>query len=247
MIKLGEPFIKLSQVDSTNNYALALIKSELAVNGSAIFAHQQTNGKGQMGKVWQTNANENIILSIIADISTIHLQNQFSLVSMAALGCYDFFTKYAIDKTAIKWSNDLYWNDKKAGGILIETITHQQKRYAIIGIGININQTIFDENLPNPVSLKQITGKNFDVVELAKELCTFVNKWYEVLLNDDKELLLKTYNSHLYKKDETVTLKKGNVKFNCTVKSVNEFGELLVDSGFEQAFKFGEVEWVKNN
>ena len=134
MIKLGEPFIQLSTVDSTNNYAHSLVKTGLAVNGTAIFADSQTNGRGQMGKQWQTNAGENITLSIVADISTVHLQNQFGLVAMAALGCYDFFSKYAGDKTAIKWSNDLYWNDKKAGGILIETISHNQKRFAIITI-----------------------------------------------------------------------------------------------------------------
>jgi len=60
---------------------------------------------------------------------------------MAALGCFDFFSKYAGEKTAIKWSNDIYWKDKKAGGVLIETTNHNNKRYAIIGIGININQT----------------------------------------------------------------------------------------------------------
>ena len=244
MTKLGEPFIELLQVDSTNNYALRLVKSGLSVNGSAIFAREQINGRGQMGKVWQTNANENIIMSIIIDISTIHLQNQFGLLAMAALGCYDFFTKYTIEKTAIKWSNDLYWNDKKAGGILIETITHQRKRYAIIGIGININQTKFDEHLPNPISLKQITGKDFEIVELAKEVCICVDKWYQVLQNDDRELLLETYNKYLYKKNETGTLKKGNIKFNGTIKGVNEFGELLVYNGFEQNFKFGEVSFV---
>lgn len=245
MIQLGKPFIELLQVDSTNNYAFSLIKNGLAENGLAIFAHQQTNGKGQMGKAWQAQANNNIILSIIADISTIHLQNQFGLMAMAALGCYDFFNKYAIDKTAIKWSNDLYWNDKKAGGILIETVNYQQKRFAIIGIGVNINQTAFDTNLPNPVSLKQITGKDFDVVELAKELCICIDKWYAVLMLNNEALLLKTYNNYLYKKNETVTLKKGNIKFNCTIKGVSEFGDLVVDTGFEQHFKFGEVVWEK--
>ena len=244
LIKLGEPFIQLSTVDSTNNYALNLVKQGLAANGTAIFAHKQTNGKGQMGKQWQTNEAENIIISVVANISTVHMLNQFGLVAMAALGCYDFFSVYAGDSTAIKWSNDLYWNDKKAGGILIETTQHNNQRFAIIGIGININQTIFDQSLPNPVSLKQITGKHFNVVELAKELCNSIDKWYTFLRENNVDFLLKVYNKHLYKKDKAVTLKKENIKFNCIIKSVNAFGELQVENGLNDSFKFGEVSWV---
>lgn len=245
LIKLGKPFIELLQVDSTNNYALNLIKNRLAVAGTCFFAHQQNNGKGQMGKKWQTTPSQNIILSIVADISTIHLQNQFGLVAMSALGCYDFFTKYAIDKTAIKWSNDLYWCDKKAGGILIETINQDDKRFAIIGIGININQTNFDESLPNPVSLKQITGKTFNIIELAQELCNCIDKWYQILLENRFHLLLESYNNVLYKKNETVKLKNGNVVFKGIIQKVNEFGELEVNRGVTQLFKYGDLQWIQ--
>jgi len=244
LIKLGQPFIHLLEVDSTNNYAHKLIKTNLAASGTSIFAEKQTNGKGQMGKKWFANDGENIILSIVVDISSIQLQNQFAIVAMASLGCYDFFNKYTIDATAIKWSNDLYWNDKKAGGILIETLQHNSKRFAIVGIGININQTKFDESLPNPVSLKQITGRNFDTIELAKELCTCVDKWYCILKNGSMELLIKNYNNHLYKKDEKVSLKKENIKFEGIIKKVNAFGELEVQTAVIEHFKFGEIQWI---
>ena len=243
-IKLGSRFIQLLAVDSTNNYALELLKQNLADSGTAIFAQEQTNGRGQMGKKWEALHRENIILTIIADISTVYIQNQFNLLAMAALGCYDFFSKYAGNETAIKWSNDIYWKDKKAGGILIETTNHNNKRYAIVGMGININQTAFDENLMNPVSLKQITGKNFKVVELAKELCNCIDVWYNVLLSENNHQLLTNYNSHLYKKNKEVTLKKGNIKFNCIIKCVNPFGELQVENGLCDSFRFGEIEWI---
>jgi BirA family transcriptional regulator, biotin operon repressor / biotin---[acetyl-CoA-carboxylase] ligase len=243
-IQLGEPFIQILTVDSTNNYAHNLIKQGLATNGTTVFANAQTNGRGQMGKTWQTNEGENIIVSIVIDISTVYLQNQFGLVAMAALGCHHFFYKYALDTTAIKWGNDLYWNDKKAGGILIETLQYNNKRVAIVGIGININQTRFNNNLPNPVSLKQITGKHFNVVELAKELCNCVAVWYNMLLENKMDLLLENYNNHLYKKEKTATLKKGNIKFNCTIKQVNILGELEVENGLQNSFKFGEIEWM---
>ncbi len=244
MVKLGEPFIHLLQVDSTNNYAHKLVKTNLSASGTAIFAENQTNGRGQVGKKWITNNGENIVVSIIIDISTILLQNQFAVVAMAALGCYDFFSSYAKDGTAIKWSNDLYWNDKKAGGILIETLTQSKKRYAIIGIGININQINFDKSLVNPVSLKQITGKHFSSVNLTKELCLCVDKWYQILLANDFSLILKHYNTYLYKKNQKVVLKKGNIKFECTIKRITAFGELEVEGALQENFKFGEIEWI---
>ena len=101
--------------------------------------------------------------------------------------------KYAGDETKIKWPNDLYWQDRKAGGILIESIVRSREsgvgswEWAIIGIGININQTTFPDDLPNPVSLKQITGKNFDPVELAKELCGLLDKRFTELIENGFE------------------------------------------------------------
>jgi BirA family biotin operon repressor/biotin-[acetyl-CoA-carboxylase] ligase len=243
-IKLGHPFIQLLTVDSTNNYAFNLLKDNLAVDGTAIFAAEQSDGRGQMGKIWKANPNENIILSIIVDISAVYLQNQFGLLAMAALGCYDFFDKYAISETAIKWSNDIYWKDKKAGGILIETTQHQQKRFAIVGIGININQVQFDESLPNPVSLKQITGKHYNIADLAIELCESINNWYQILLQNNYALLQETYNKYLYKKDQEVKLRKGNINFNCTIRGVNDYGELVVDTGITECFKYGQIEWL---
>jgi BirA family biotin operon repressor/biotin-[acetyl-CoA-carboxylase] ligase len=242
--KIGSTFIQLLTADSTNNYALELLKQNLADSGTAIFAQEQTNGRGQMGKKWEALQGENIILTIIVDISTVHIQNQFNLLAMAALGCYDFFNKYAGNETAIKWSNDIYWKDKKAGGILIETINHNNKRFAIVGMGININQTVFNENIINAVSLKQITGNNFNVIELAKELCNCIDTWYNILLSQNNHQLSINYNSHLYKKNKAVTLKKGAIKFNCIIKSVNAYGELQVENGLCDSFRFGEIEWM---
>ena len=243
-MKIGEPFIHLLEVDSTNNYAHSLLKSGMVTNGTVIFADNQLKGKGQSGKQWQSNLRENILLSIILDISFISINKQFNIIAFAALGVYDFFSKYAVEGTAIKWTNDLYWNDKKAGGVLIETVNHQSKRYAIVGIGININQTSFHPSLPNPVSLKQITGKNHEVLSLTNELSNAILIRYNQLISINSSNLIKEYNQCLYKKDKQVYLKKGNIKFTCIIKNVNEFGELVVQSGIQDSFKFGEVEWI---
>lgn len=244
LVQIGKPFIEILTVDSTNNYAHQLITNNEAQNGTVVFAHHQTNGKGQMGKQWSSAANNNITLSAIVDVSSVSLHSPFWLIAATALGCYHFFTKYAVQNTAIKWSNDIYWNDKKAGGILIETLQHNGKRWAILGIGINVNQTIFDNNLPNAVSLQQITGKSYNVLQLANELCKSISIYINILLHNQYQFLAEEYNRVLYKKDEEVILKKGNIKFTCIIKSVNSNGELVVANGLQETFSFGEVSWI---
>ena len=107
-----------------------------------------------------------------------------------------FFTKYAGDRTRIKWPNDIYWKDRKAGGILIENVLQGGKwKYSIVGIGININQILFPANILNPVSLAQITGKTFEVIALAKELCSHLEKRWQQLLKMTHRTCLNEYNA----------------------------------------------------
>ena len=117
-------------------------------------------------------------------------------------------------------------------------------KWAIVGIGININQAVFPDDLPNAVSLKQITGKNYQPVELAKELCSVIEKNYQALISGKFELLFNNYQTHLYKKDEKVKLKKDNRVFETTINGVSETGQLITQHSIEERFDFGEVEWI---
>lgn len=247
---LGTPFIELASTSSTNSYAMFQAKANSAAHGTAYFAHAQTAGKGQMGKVWRTAEGQNIILSLVADTSHWGMHQQFGLSMAVALGVYDFFSKYAGDESSVKWPNDLYWRDRKAGGILIESIIGSNDfgepvwKWAIIGIGINLNQTLFPPELLNPVSLKQITGKQWNTVALAKELCACLEARYQQLLQQGMSSILSDYNAILYKKGQSIRLRKDNAAFNCTVLGVNEAGQLLVDGAMQPAFTHGEAEWV---
>lgn len=244
---IGQPFVELSVTDSTNIYAMTHIQHNMATHGSVFFAHQQVAGKGQHGKTWVTEGGQNIILSAIIDPNPLVVGQQFRLSVAVALACFDFFRRYAGDETSIKWPNDIYWRDRKAGGILIENqIRGQHWQWAVVGIGININQTTFDPTLTNPVSLKQITGKTFDPLQLAKELCTYLTQRVHQLLNHPFSALLEEYNRYLFKRNEVVQLKRLNTRFSCTVLGVNKVGELLVKDGPADRFVFGEVNWVNN-
>jgi BirA family transcriptional regulator, biotin operon repressor / biotin---[acetyl-CoA-carboxylase] ligase len=242
---IGKPFIQLVKVDSTNNYAMAQIHNGLAQHGSTWFALSQSAGKGQRGKRWNAAEGLNILQTTILDASAFNLSNPFALTMVVSNACCEFFSTYAGDETSIKWPNDIYWRDRKAGGILIENVIRGTRwMWALAGTGININQTAFID-LPNPVSLKQVTGKNYDSVQLGMELCTHLDRHYNHYLEKGAAPALEIYNQHLYKKDQKVHLKKDNISFECTIKGVDMNGDLLVGDCSYERFSFGEVEWLR--
>ena len=242
---IGAPFFELTEVDSTNIYAIDKVQANLAAHGAVFFAHHQYAGKGQREKEWSSDPGLNLLVSIVIDPSFLGLSQQFSLSIMAALACFDFFSAYAGAETTIKWPNDLYWRDRKAAGILIENhILGMNWQYAIVGIGININQTTYDTSIKNPVSLKQITGKNFNPIALAQELCACMEIRFQALKSGAHAAQLIEYNKHLYKKNELVAFKKDNIHFKARVEGVNKQGELLVSGGLQDHFQFGEIVWI---
>src|SRR5687768_3851267 len=200
---IGDNFFVLNSVESTNNYAMARIHAGLAGHGDAYFALEQTAGKGQRGKTWMAQPGENITISIVLNTEPLISSQQFLLSAAVALACYDLLTEKLGDEVKIKWPNDLYWRDRKAGGILIENVVSSGKseaghwRWSVVGVGININQTIFPGEIPNAVSVKQIAGKDFPTVELAKELCSVIDKNYRELINGKFESLFTIYQAHL--------------------------------------------------
>ena len=239
------PFIQLHSVDSTNNYAMGLVHAAMSQHGTAVFAREHTSGRGQRNREWKSEAGSNIILSIILDLAGLLSSSQMFLLSkMTAVAAADFFNKYAAEGATIKWPNDIYWNDRKAGGILIENVFHGKEwKQAVIGIGININQTGFGELDKKAVSLKQITGKNHNPAELAKELHFLVMEYFELLLKNPSNLISR-YKNLLYKREEIIKLKKGNLVFEGVVKDVTDFGDLVIAHPLEERFGVGEVEWV---
>ncbi|HEX4876025.1 MAG TPA: biotin--[acetyl-CoA-carboxylase] ligase [Chitinophagaceae bacterium] len=251
------PFIELQSVDSTNNYARQLIHDKMAQHGTAIFSHEQIAGKGQRGKKWLTENKGNIAVSIIVKPGPIPLSAQFQLSACAAISAQTFFANYAGDDTSVKWPNDLYWQDRKAGGILIESIIRSKEpesnnretggsswEWAIVGLGININQTSFPADIPNPVSLKQITGKTFEPVELAKELVQLFLKNFDELNSTGFESTYSAYTNALYKKGKVVKLRKENRVFEATIQTVTPGGRLVVEHGISEELEFGTVEWI---
>jgi BirA family transcriptional regulator, biotin operon repressor / biotin---[acetyl-CoA-carboxylase] ligase len=231
-------------VESTNNYATGALHAGLAQPGMAVFAHYQTGGKGQRHRQWLGESGKNIALSVILQPPGLALSQAFLLSMATAVGVHRFFSFYAGSECSVKWPNDLYWRDRKAGGILIESLVQGSEwKAAVVGIGININQTQFEALSTKAVSLKQITGKTYEPVLLAKELCRYLSDAY-TLLHRLPDEVMEQYRRHLYKRNETVRLKQGSRVFEAVVKDVTVLGELVVAHGTEERFGVGEVEWV---
>ncbi|MBA3674612.1 MAG: biotin--[acetyl-CoA-carboxylase] ligase [Chitinophagaceae bacterium] len=227
---------------------MGLIRDGVAKHGDAWFSYEQTQGKGRRGKVWKAEKGKNIILSIAVKTSFLTILQQFQLSVAVSLGGSDFFKKHAGQETKIKWPNDIFWNDRKAGGILIENVVKGNTwQWAVIGVGININQTEFElDSVFKPVSLKQITGKEYYVIELAKELYEAVMKRYEELQKNEFEKALAEYNQYLFSLDKKVKLKKDNMVFETTIKGVSLQGKLITADVIEREFDFDGVEWIRD-
>jgi BirA family transcriptional regulator, biotin operon repressor / biotin---[acetyl-CoA-carboxylase] ligase len=229
----------LDEVDSTNNYAMAKITEGLAQHGQAWFANLQTAGKGQRGKNWQSDAGKNVIMSICIKPKGIFMHKPYFLSALVATCVSEVLQTLLPNQVQIKWPNDIFIDDRKAGGILIENqYRGKEWAWAVVGIGLNINQTKFGEFI-KATSLTNLTGKECNVLQIAEQILQ------KIIVNIEEEKnCLKQLNSILFKKEEQVKLKKGNATFETTIKQVNEFGELVTQDVMERNFKVGEVEWL---
>lgn len=235
----------VSQVDSTNNFLRELGKNATLPEGFMVCTDFQTKGKGQQGNSWESEKGKNLLVSILLYPKHISIQNQFILSQITSIAIVTILKQYA-DFFSIKWPNDIYWKDKKIGGILIENSLLRDKiEKSIVGIGLNINQEKFFSNAPNPIALKQITGEEMDVNLL---LNTIHNEIIELYNSADSNFIHQLYLSHLYRKIGFHTFKdvSTDTLFSAKIKNVGFDGklELTTDTNEEKTYYFKEVEWI---
>ncbi len=237
------PFIIVSEVDSTNNYAMAKLHAGAVLPGTCFQAIEQTSGKGQRGRQWEAAKGENITMSVC--LQPVHAEFPFLLSAAMALGCYDFIKESGGKNVFVKWPNDVYISDRKAAGILIENIfSGSSWKWAVVGIGININQSEFGQLDVKATSLRLALKRSFDVTAEAKALHGFLLARLGWMKGQTNEEIMRAYNGVLYKKDQEVRVKKDSAVFTTMIKSVSSSGELITEDTMERSFKVGEVEFV---
>jgi len=223
---------------------MGLIRAAMARHGAAVFAREQTKGKGQRNRSWASEKDRNIALSLVLEPQALDPSLPFLLSMAIALATADLYRQLVPDDISIKWPNDLYWRDRKAAGILIENLWQGgQWNFAVAGIGINVNQTDFGELQGKAVSLRQITGRSEDPEALALRLCACAEARYAQLLKGASSIIAD-YNELLYRRGESVRFRRDNRLFEARIDSVNEQGLLLVHHALPERFAVGDVEWI---
>lgn len=245
MPPIGEPFIVLDTVDSTNIHAMRLATGQDVGHGTVFFARTQTAGKGQRGRSWQSEADNSILMSAIVDPVGTGDGCGFPLSVATALAGSDLLRELLPEAVSVKWPNDLYWHDRKAGGILIENILRGGRcRRSVIGIGINVNQAAFDASLPNPVSIRQATGRTHDVVALARRLCDALERRLGQLASGGRQAMLSEYNEMLYGRGGELLFQDHAGRFTGIVQGVSAEGVLALARPHVAHYRHGELEFL---
>jgi BirA family biotin operon repressor/biotin-[acetyl-CoA-carboxylase] ligase len=244
-MKSNSLFHILGVTDSTNNYAMGQVYAGLAKHGMVWFAREQTSGKGQRGNTWLSKPGKNIIMSISLQPPAHFLNQPFLFNALISNTSRQFLDEYIPGEVKVKWPNDLYIRDRKAGGVLIEN-NYQGKawNWSVAGIGINVNQESFPGEIRNPVSIHQVTGKEYDVLTLGRRLHHLILEAVDASTTESLPKVLEEYNSHLFRLGESVKLRKRNIVFETRIEGVDARGQLITSDNLTREFSFGEVEWV---
>lgn len=224
--------IHLSEVSSTNEHAKALVAKGRPAEGSVVLTDFQTAGKGHDNNSWESEAGKNILMTMILYPEFLEISRQFRMSMAVALGIIDFLKEYIPEKVLfVKWPNDIYVGNKKIGGILINIeIMGNSFEYVIAGIGINMNQVSFSDDIPNPVSLYGLTGNEYMIEQETIKLWDCVMGRYTQLKEGSFEQIESDYLGHLLGLDEERDFVYRGKQISATIKGVNEFGHLILDT-----------------
>jgi len=235
----------ISETDSTNNYLKNLLSQEQLEEGTAVFTDFQTAGKGQRGNGWESENGKNLMFSIVFYPDMIKANEQFVISQAVSLGVVDFLLRYTNDIT-IKWPNDIYWQDKKICGILIEnTLQEDRIKESVCGIGININQEKFLSDAPNPISLIQITRQKYSLELMRSEVCERIMSRYKQMADGGTSQIREEYKLHLFRRNGYHLYNDGSTDFHARIKDIETSGRIVLETegGEEKCFAFKEVKY----
>jgi BirA family biotin operon repressor/biotin-[acetyl-CoA-carboxylase] ligase len=224
--------IHLSQVSSTNEYMKELVRRDMPAEGTMVFTDHQTAGKGIDSNTWESEAGKNILMSVVYYPAFIPVENQFRISMAIALGIKDFLQSHLPhEKIMIKWPNDILAGGKKIAGILIvNEISGSKFEHLIAGIGLNVNQRTFSEDIPDPTSMAILSGNSYDLEEETLKLRDCVLLRYEQLKEGMFELIRTDYYNSLLGLNESRKYRyKGN-EIDAVITGVDEFGRLQLET-----------------
>lgn len=228
--------IILEQTNSTNEYLKELSRSNSNLpEFTSVLAKNQNAGKGQRGNTWFAESGKSLCFSILIRPEFLAGENQFEISKFAAVSIVETLQKFA-ENICIKWSNDIFFEKKKIGGVLIEnTVSGRNIQNSIIGIGINVNNTEFSD-LPSASSLKLITSNEFSIIEIAENISNTMKKNYRLLYNPIE--LNNLYLKNLYLLNKKSDFESGGKIFEGIIKGIDKYGRLLVENNENKILNF---------
>ncbi|RMB63900.1 biotin--[acetyl-CoA-carboxylase] ligase [Dokdonia sinensis] len=220
--------VKLHTTGSTNDYLKALAKKQSLEEDTLVWALEQTNGRGQMGTKWSTEAGKNLTFSIFRKVQRVTIEEQFYVTMAASLAVKVVLQKLLIKNVSVKWPNDILSDKEKICGILIESVIKRGKLDAVIlGVGLNVNQTDFGA-VPRATSIKTRTGIHFNLEEILNMLLEQFYHYVKLLSQGKLDEIKEDYEANLFRKDKPSTFKGANGKFVGIIKGVTPHGKLMI-------------------
>lgn len=249
---VGQNSIHVESVDSTNSYASEMLRQIELSEGSLIYTFEQLSGRGQRGNAWESEPNKNVALSLVLYPKFLTVEKQFLLTKIISLAVADLMAEMLGDsinpkKISIKWPNDIYVNDKKIAGILIEnTLKEASIQSSVVGIGINVNQRDFYSS--NAISLVMLTDKEFKLMDVMERLCEFLEARYLQLKASKVKSIENAYLERLHRFEEWSNYRSEDVIFEGKVKGVSKTGKLQLEirSGEIKEFDLKEITFEGN-
>ncbi|MCR5076694.1 MAG: biotin--[acetyl-CoA-carboxylase] ligase [Prevotella sp.] len=238
--------IRLDQTDSTNTFLRTYIPAEGETMTVAVADFQQA-GRGQGTNTWESEAGKNLLFSILVHPVMLPVRSQFLLAEAGALALKEALADYVQDDIRLKWPNDIYWKDRKLSGTLIETkLGGGHIKDCVFGVGLNVNQTVFRSDAPNPVSLCQISGHEVDRDELLCKIITKFTGLYRLLEMGGYADISAMYHEALYRRGGFHTFRDADGDFEGSIIEVEDDGHLVLRdrSGVIRSYQFKEVEFI---
>jgi BirA family biotin operon repressor/biotin-[acetyl-CoA-carboxylase] ligase len=232
--------IKLNAIDSTNSYLKSAAQKKALQNFTVVMAKHQLQGRGQMGTVWESESGKNLTFSVLIQFSNFKVTNQFYLSMAVALGVLNAIKQFVNKMLYIKWPNDILAEQDKIAGILIENVLSGIRiKHAIVGIGLNVNQEIFSENIKKITSLKKLTGTTFDLDELLQKIIKSIQFYIHYIEIEDYKTLKEMYVASLYKFQTPAMFEdlQGTI-FLGKIIDISEEGQLVVELENETIRRF---------
>ncbi|MDR0422830.1 MAG: biotin--[acetyl-CoA-carboxylase] ligase [Proteiniphilum sp.] len=239
--------IHLRETESTNLYLRNLLLEQPLEEGSIVMADYQTNGRGQAGNTWFSSDGENLLFSLLIHPRKVWAKRQFIISRIASLAVKNTLDRFT-DGVRIKWPNDIYLGEKKIAGILIENdVEGKNLIRSVIGAGININQQAFPADLPNPVSLRQITGSKYNRNQLLDIFQEEFFLLYRDFQKGEIDAIEEEYMFYLYRAKGYHPYEDKNGRFMAGIRDVLPSGHLvlrIMDTGEERIYAYKEIHFV---